>query len=74
MTVCDFLKTDPLGEVVSLDKVLLSALFPDDEEVKLARRKSQLSLSLKWDRVDFARDIIFNINNADYRDVSENTI
>lgn len=75
--MCDFTKTNAQGEITGLDKIVLSALYPDnkvkdmsrDTDRLLSMRKAQMRLALMWDRIDFAQDVIFDVRNPDYKKV-----
>jgi len=40
-----------------------------DAAANISKRKAQMRLALAWNRVDYARDEIFNSNNPDYIEV-----
>mgnify|MGYP001794006273 FL=1 len=65
----DFIQTGINTDDIGLDRAILSALY-HKEDMDLDKRKAQLKLALAWNRVDYARDEIFSLNNPDLQKVS----
>lgn len=58
-----------MSNAESLDMSILSAMFKQNG-IGLNQRKAQLRMALELDRADYARQVVFNSSNADYRLVS----
>lgn len=58
-----------MSNAESLDMSILSAMFKQNG-ISLNQRKAQLRMALELDRADYARQVVFNSSNADYRLVS----
>lgn len=57
------------AEGLGLDMSIISAMFKQDN-IGLDQRKSQLRMAFELDRVDYARDVVFNISNPGHKMVS----